>query len=411
MSEILVAAGGAAALAVLLRVRALRHRAERGRELRYIQRLEKAQDFLQRHIARLDALLSALPDMHQLGMSGARPASKPELCQIILDHACQIVPGTRGALLLADLENLLTVSAARGLDDSVKSVRLRAGEGIAGGVAETGKPLWVEDLRTDKRFLRDAQPPLESRSMAAVALRAKSRSVGVIVLHGPAEGRVFEEREIQLLQILADHAAVILENFELYENLQKFSFEMVQTLSRVMDVKNMEHAAELGRARQLVRGLAKELHLPPPLAQHVEYAALIHDVGKIGVEEKILRKPGKLTKEEYAKVKQHPEIASRILAPVDFLAPVTPIILYHQEWYNGKGYPEGLKGEEIPLGARIVAVIDAWEAMTSDRPYRKAMTPAQALKELEDGAGTQFDPKVVEAFQRVLKKARQEPAA
>src|SRR6185436_648168 len=136
----------------------------------------------------------------------------------------------------------------------------------------------------------------------------------------------------------------------------------------------------------------------------LEFAALLHDIGKIAIDEQVLKKPGKLTPQEFELVKKHPELGYKILAPVSMLAPVAPMVLYHQEWYNGKGYPEGLNGEEIPLGARIVGVLDAWGAMTSHRPWRKALSNEQALEEIRKGAGSQFDPKVVEAFMRTLQK-------
>jgi HD-GYP domain-containing protein (c-di-GMP phosphodiesterase class II) len=138
--------------------------------------------------------------------------------------------------------------------------------------------------------------------------------------------------------------------------------------------------------------------LPDQMIRYVEYAALLHDIGKIGIDEAILLKPGKLTPEEYEQMKKHPIIGHQILSPVKYLGPVAQMVLYHQEWYDGRGYPEGLKGEEIPLGSRIVAVLDAWDAMTSDRPYRKALGREIALGELKKGRGTQFDPKVVDTF-------------
>jgi len=173
---------------------------------------------------------------------------------------------------------------------------------------------------------------------------------------------------------------------------------MVQTLARVIDAKDSYTGDHAGRARQKARRLAEELRMPAQMIRYVEYAALLHDIGKIGIDGGILSKPGKLTTEEYDEIKKHPAIGYQILSPIHFLGPVAQMVLYHQEWFNGMGYPEGLKGEEIPLGARIVATIDAWDAMRSDRPYRKALGTDIAESELTKGAGRQFDPQVVQAF-------------
>jgi HD-GYP domain-containing protein (c-di-GMP phosphodiesterase class II) len=176
---------------------------------------------------------------------------------------------------------------------------------------------------------------------------------------------------------------------------------MVQTLARAVDSKDAYTKEHSDRARSKARRLAIELKLPDQMTRYIEYAALLHDIGKIGIDQSILLKPGKLTPEEYEVMKRHPIIGHQILAPVKYLGPVAQMVLYHQEWYNGRGYPEGLKGEEIPVGARMVAVIDAWDAMRSDRPYRKALAREAAVAEMRRCAGTQFDPRIVEAFLRI----------
>jgi HD-GYP domain-containing protein (c-di-GMP phosphodiesterase class II) len=183
---------------------------------------------------------------------------------------------------------------------------------------------------------------------------------------------------------------------------------MVQTLARAIDAKDSYTHDHADRARYYARRIGVRLNLPEPMIRHIEYAALMHDIGKIGIDETILHKPGKLTNEEREIIKKHPAIGNRIIAPVAFLSPVAPMVLYHQEWFNGQGYPEGLSGEEIPLGARIVAVIDAYDAITSDRPYRRALPRDVAVAELKKGAGSQFDPKVVNAFLEVLQEEEKE---
>jgi HD-GYP domain-containing protein (c-di-GMP phosphodiesterase class II) len=146
--------------------------------------------------------------------------------------------------------------------------------------------------------------------------------------------------------------------------------------------------------------------LSPEEVDVIRHASILHDVGKIGIREKILKKPGLLTEEERREMEYHPFIGTRILQSVKLLEPVMPLVYHHHERYDGTGYPDGLKGEEIPLGSRIIAVADAFESMTSDRPYRKALPLEEALAELRRGAGRQFDPRVVEVFLRLVEEGR-----
>lgn len=214
----------------------------------------------------------------------------------------------------------------------------------------------------------------------------------------------FTQREADLVNVFMRQLALALENQDMVRNREKFYLELVQALADALDSRDASTEGQTRRARRLARAIATELDMPEEFIYYLEFAALMHDIGKIVIDEQLLRKPGKLTPQEFEIIKKHPEFGHKILAPVAMLAPVAPMVLYHQEWYNGQGYPEGLSGEEIPLGARIVALLDAWSAMTSDRPWRKAMSSQEAITELKKGAGTQFDPKVVDAFLTAIQK-------
>jgi HD-GYP domain-containing protein (c-di-GMP phosphodiesterase class II) len=212
------------------------------------------------------------------------------------------------------------------------------------------------------------------------------------------------QHDADLVDVFLKQVALSLDNREMIHNREKFYLELVQTLADVLDSRDAATEGQTRRARRLARATARELSLPDEFIYYLEFAALMHDIGKIAIDESLLKKPGKLTPQEFEILKKHPEFGHKILAPVTMLAPVAPMVLYHQEWYNGKGYPEGLAGEEIPLGARIVGVLDAWGAMTCDRPWRPALTVQEAVKELRKGAGTQFDPKVIDAFIAAVEK-------
>lgn len=387
--------------------------ARRQAHLKQVQALESAEKHLQESLTLLDQLVAMLSRIHEMGLSSSTGVNRQELAKAILENACRLMGENRGALLLLDRETFeLTVTVARGHGaETVAKTRVKVGQGITGHVAQTGKLMAVENAAADPR-IRSGAPLFdhESDCFVAVPLRIKNRTIGVLTVNAQLP-KPFKDRDLKLLMILADQAAITLENIDLYDNLHDFYFQLIEALVRAIDAKDAYAYEHAGRARYFGRSIAQKLHLPEQLAQFVEYAALMHDIGKLGIEESILHKTGPLTKEEYEIMKKHPAIGTRIIAPVTFLSPVAPMILYHQEWYNGKGYPEGLSGEEIPLGARIVAIIDVWDAMTSDRPYRKAMTKESAIKEISKGSGAQFDPKVVQAFMEVLQEAERKGIA
>ena len=373
---------------------------------KFSRKLKETQERLAGNIADIDNLVVMLVGIHEFGMTATGIVSKEELTQSVIDSACKLIKSDAGSLMLINHETSeLTIAASRALpEEVVMSTRLKIGEGVAGRVAQTGKAIFVEDIETDARFMRANGAHYSSKSFISVPLRVKNRIIGVLNVNSPEKQRIFEERDVRLLTILADQAGITLENIELYDNLQNFYLEMVQTLARAIDAKDSYTHEHADRARKYAGLIGRKLMLPQAMIRHIEYAALMHDIGKIGIDETILHKAGKLTPEEREIIRKHPAIGNRIISPVAFLSPVAPMVLYHQEWYNGQGYPEGLVGEEIPLGARIVAVIDAYDAITSDRPYRKALSRQIAVEELRKGSGTQFDEKVVNAFLEILKE-------
>jgi putative nucleotidyltransferase with HDIG domain len=177
----------------------------------------------------------------------------------------------------------------------------------------------------------------------------------------------------------------------------------LRSLVAALDARDKETAGHSERVAELTMAIAAEMGLEPGTEEwrYVSWAALLHDVGKIAIRDDVLCKPGPLTPEEWESMRQHPLAGHGILSSVDFLSPASEIVLSHHERFDGTGYPRGLAGEEIPLGARIFSIADSFDAMTSDRPYRAAMPPEEALAEILRNSGTQFDPACVRAFLRV----------
>ena len=346
---------------------------------------------------KLDELLSMLLALQEHGVSHSGAVSREDFGAAVLSSACQLMKCARGSVMMFDetAGHLKVVAAKSPHADS--ALQLKPGEGVAGKAYQTGQAIFIEDPQNDPRYVK-GKGAGETQPFISIPLLVKSKPIGVLNLHADGDHEPFNDYNIKFLNILAGEAAVMLHNLDLFDRLETFYLEMVKTLARAVDSKDQYTHEHSDRASSRARRLAAAMQLPDQMARYIEYAALLHDIGKIGIDEAILLKPGKLTPEEYEEMKKHPVIGHQILAPVKFLGPVAQMVLYHQEWYDGRGYPEGLKGDAIPLGARMVAVIDAWDAMTSDRPYRKALGREIAISQLKKGSGTQFDPVVVEAF-------------
>jgi len=363
---------------------------------------------LQNHIMDIDNLIMMLASIHEFGVTATGLLSKEEVAQTVVDTACSIIHSDLASLMLLNSDNELYIIASKGLSEKVKKeTKIKIGEGIAGRVVSTGKYIFVENIETDVRFLRpNDEERYSSKSFISVPLKIKSKVIGVLNINSPKSKKQFNDRDLKLITILADQVAMRLDNIELFNNLQSFYFEMVQALSRTIDAKDTYTYDHADRARKYAKEIAVKMNLPHTIVRNIEYAALMHDIGKIGISDGILLKKEKLSEAEKKILRTHPIIGHKILAPVKFLAPVAPMVLYHQEWYDGSGYPEGLAKEEIPLGARIVAVIDAYDAMTSNRPYRDALQNDLAIEELKKGSGKQFDPKIVDIFIDILKEEK-----
>jgi putative nucleotidyltransferase with HDIG domain len=246
--------------------------------------------------------------------------------------------------------------------------------------------------------------PESMRSFLGVPLWTRSRFVGVLCLGGKRTGERFTRDDLSLLSTLGSQAALAIYNAQLYEAREQALLDTIGALAHAIEAKDgytIQHCENMtGRAL----ALAQAMGLPPKEVENIRMGAILHDIGKIGIPDAVLNKPGRLTSEEYELMKQHAAIGARIVQSVGALQGVVPIVRYHQERYDGSGYPEGLKGEDIPIGARIIGVVDTYGAMTEDRVYRATPGHDKALAELQLLAGKQFDPTVVEAFIQLLEE-------
>ena len=215
--------------------------------------------------------------------------------------------------------------------------------------------------------------------------------------------RPLDDVDVELIGGVAEHLSAAIRTGDLYEQLTKSMIGTAEALAAALEAKDSYTADHARSIADLAVDVGRELNLSDSALDDLRYGGIFHDVGKIAIPDAIINKPGPLTDEEFEVIKQHPAIGAEILAPVPFLYGVRTIVRHAHEHWDGGGYPEGLSGEQIPLGARIVLAVDAWHAMTSDRPYRKAMSAEEAHRELEENSGKQFDPEVVRALLAVLK--------
>jgi len=331
-----------------------------------------------------------------------------KLLKIILDIATGLLKVESMSLFLLNTESgFLEPRVYNGIPDEIaKKLKIKVGDGIIGYVAKTGENLLIKDISKDERFKKENNKSSKYRtnSLVCVPLSIKEEIIGVLSINNKIDGSSFDESDLEMASVFASQAAIAIENANLYENMHKSYISTVRALSAAIDAKDKYTSGHSNAVTAYTIPIAKEMGINKEELGKLEYAGLLHDIGKIGIMEQILNKPSRLTNEEFGIIKKHPVIGYEILKSIDFLKDVTLLVKYHHERWDGNGYPDGLKGEDIPLGARIIAVADTFDAMTSDRPYRKGLPVEVAVDEIKRCSGSQFDPKIVEAFIRAYEK-------
>jgi putative nucleotidyltransferase with HDIG domain len=236
-----------------------------------------------------------------------------------------------------------------------------------------------------------------------VPLTVRDNIVGILFVSRASSEYPFSPSEVEFISVLSGHAAAAIENARLYEKLEQSYLSMIVTLSGVVEARDLYTDKHMKDIAEYSVEIARKLDLRDDDIENIRKAALLHDLGKICIPDHILMKPDKLSDDEMDIIKKHPLSGAKILEAVEPIRDAKHIIRHHHEFFDGSGYPDGLKGEAIPLGARIVAVADAFGAMTTDRPYRNALSAGEAVKELKQFSGIQFDPRIVEIFISVLR--------
>lgn len=328
-----------------------------------------------------------------------------EIRKRAIEAATTVADAETGSLLLLDQDTgeLFFEVALGDHAAAIREIRLAPGQGIAGWVAQKGEAVVINDTQSDPRFFKgaDAKSSFKTRNMICVPVRTKDRIIGVLQAINKNEG-AFDELDRDGLAALANQVAVAIENANLYRELKEAFHETAAALAETIEKRDPYTGGHTHRVMKYSLAIGRTMGMSPSELEDLKLAAILHDIGKIGIRDSILLKNDRLDREELATMNMHAQFGADILSHVKKLQTVIPGVRGHHEKLDGKGYPDGLSGEAVPLIARIIAVADTFDAMTTDRPYRKALSTETAVAELRKCSGTQFDGALVEHFVRSL---------
>lgn len=342
-------------------------------------------------------VFSKLVSLHEVTKVLASTHQLRELNHLFLDYSSRMSHADGGALLFTDSSGKLRIMESSAAPFDVKFWQRGFFRDGARWVMEKEDPLVAEGENPLPPGIETSLPP-ELKSCIFFPLKTAKRMLGVLTLVRNKEREAFSNVDLEIVNVLASQASISIENVRLYQSIRDNYLKTILAFALAVEAKDRYTHGHSEKVMKYTVVLAKQLGMSDSEIEHVKYAGLLHDIGKIGVSEAILNKPSRLTDDEFREIKKHPELGARIIADVPFLKTLVPEVQHHHEFYDGRGYPEGLAGENVPFGARILGVADAFEAMTSDRPYRKSLSLETAIGILKEQKGKQFDPRVVDAF-------------
>jgi len=329
----------------------------------------------------------------------------------ILSSIVRIVPdllGLSGCIvrILDEKSEKLKIEASSGLGEKYENEAryLSVGEGISGTVVLKRRPLAVTNVSANDDLKYRKECAKENiRSFLAVPIMFKSKILGVIIAFS-RKVRHFNVTETNLLSSFAAHAAIALNNALIYKQLHYNYYNTIMTLVKTIEARDPYTCGHSERVTNYAVKLARRLQLSGEDIETLAYAGKLHDIGKIAVPDYILRKTSSLTAVEWAKIEAHPIKGTDLVMNLDFLKRCIPLIRHHHERFDGNGYPDRLKSHKIPYLARILSIADSFDAMTSERPYRRSLTIAEAMEEIKQNVNAQFDPELSRTFLSILKE-------
>jgi hypothetical protein len=336
---------------------------------------------------------------------GAGQREEHRIPELIIEMISEVMRAEAVSLMLRDEnEDELYIQAAVGVPDAViRDVRVALGERIAGTVAQSGRSLLIPDVEADGRFAKGSPDQYRTRSLISVPVILRSHTIGVINVTNKMTGEGFTEWDKRLLEMLSQRVALVLQKLREYGDRRDSIERMEDAIHGVIAARRHYYPSRDPHA-SLLQAVCEELGLAPDETTRLRYTAMLRDVGMTRLSEGTYRKPGRLTRADLEAIRRHPEEGAKAIRPIEFQSDVFDVILAHHEEPDGTGYPRGLTGSVIPRGARILAVVDAYEALRAGRPYKQAVDARAAVEELVANAGSQFDGEVVDALVRILER-------
>lgn len=317
-----------------------------------------------------------------------------EVSRFLMGEAMRLIKADNIlVMLLNDDSDTFEVITHSGKETYSQDI-MRSRDAIAVSVMEAGKAEIINNIKSDNRCASNIDDLI---SVMVAPLKVKDKSIGVVKL-GSKSQLEYTAEDLKIFAALASQAAVAIENARLYENLKDAFITSVHTLAETIEKRDPYTGGHTRRVTDYSLAVGRMICLSDSDIQRLELAAVLHDIGKIGIRDSVLLKNDRLTDEEFEEIKKHTIYGEEILNHIKHFKNIIPGVKYHHERYDGRGYPEGVKGEDIDITARIIAIADTFDAMTTDRPYRKGLSFETAFEELKRCSGTQFDPELVKAF-------------
>jgi PAS domain S-box-containing protein/putative nucleotidyltransferase with HDIG domain len=373
--------------------------------LRDVSEQRSAQDSIEELNAELERRVERLSVLHRMHSAISGSFDLQMTLNLLLSHLVRQL-GADAARVWILPDSTLQLQSVAQIGFSIKekgSAWIRAGEGLTGQVAQQQTTLQATSGNSEKHRV-----PNGFSFYYGLPLAAKGHLLGVLEVL-KKEPFTPDGDWLEFLEALAAQATIAIDNSQLFTQLQRSNNELflaydttIEGWSRALDLRDKETEGHSLRVTELTMQLAHAMGMSDAELAHVRRGALLHDIGKMGIPDAILLKPGPLSEEEWSIMRKHPIYAYELLSPVDFLRPSLDIPYCHHEKWDGSGYPRGLEKEQIPLSARLFAIVDVWDALTSDRPYRAAWTKERALAHIAEQVGIHFDPEVVKVFRQFI---------